>query len=90
MREQEAVEEIDEEEEGSMESAQRTNEEDTDEYYFEDPSKIGNFMQIHNTYTKGILMLPKSQSTSSYSAWLQCHSSSPVSRLCQADRAGKT
>ena len=100
MTEQEAVtvEEIDEEEEevGSIESTQGANEEDTDEYYFEDPSNIGNYMQhaqqyvVHNTYTKGILMQLKSQSTFSYSTWSQFHSSSSVPRLCQADGAGKT
>ena len=48
MTEQEAVavEEIIKEDEEEEECVQGANEEDTDEYYFEDPSNIGNYKQL--------------------------------------------
>ena len=88
-----AVEEIDEEgEEGSMVSAKGASEEDTDDYYFEDPSNIGNYMQHTQQYSDMRNRYTKVQITKHFvfcSAWLQCHSSSPVPRLFQADAARK-
>ena len=62
-----AVEEIDkeeEEEESSVERAQEANEEDTDEYYFEDPSNIGNYMQHTQQNMTCIIHTPKEYSCS--------------------------